>query len=154
MKNSESMRSIEEKVGSAYENVKVSYEHNNFLCQSHAVTTNFMFKKNFNNYILSKNFNKQLNLTKKLKHKTTTRTYQNEKENIKTLNYYITKILNTYLNFLQKYLRKLYNYILKEFRIFFKFNSIFQEQKIFEKKFKNFLQTEKFRNIWKINNIF
>ncbi|XP_059225201.1 tumor protein D52 isoform X8 [Stomoxys calcitrans] len=36
MKNSESMRSIEEKVGSAYENVKVSYEHNNFLCQSHA----------------------------------------------------------------------------------------------------------------------
>ncbi|XP_054740201.1 uncharacterized protein LOC129245822 isoform X3 [Anastrepha obliqua] len=36
MKNSESMRSIEEKVGSAYENVKVSYEHNNFLCQPHA----------------------------------------------------------------------------------------------------------------------
>ncbi|XP_075165985.1 uncharacterized protein LOC142238263 isoform X3 [Haematobia irritans] len=36
MKNSESMRSIEEKVGSAYENVKVSYDHNNFLCQSHA----------------------------------------------------------------------------------------------------------------------
>ncbi|XP_046810822.1 tumor protein D52 isoform X3 [Lucilia cuprina] len=36
MKNSESMRSIEEKVGSAYENVKVSYEHNNFMCQSHA----------------------------------------------------------------------------------------------------------------------
>ncbi|XP_037949084.1 tumor protein D52-like isoform X1 [Teleopsis dalmanni] len=36
MKNSDSMRSIEEKVGSAYENVKVSYEHNNFLCQSHA----------------------------------------------------------------------------------------------------------------------
>ncbi|XP_036330601.1 tumor protein D52 isoform X4 [Rhagoletis pomonella] len=36
MKNSESMRSIEEKVGSAYENVKVSYDHNNFLCQPHA----------------------------------------------------------------------------------------------------------------------
>ncbi|XP_050326228.1 uncharacterized protein LOC126756851 isoform X1 [Bactrocera neohumeralis] len=36
MKNSDSMRSIEEKVGSAYENVKVSYEHNNFLCQPHA----------------------------------------------------------------------------------------------------------------------
>ncbi|XP_032571465.1 uncharacterized protein LOC6609794 isoform X3 [Drosophila sechellia] len=36
MKNSESMRSIEASVGSAYENVKVSYEHNNFMCQSHA----------------------------------------------------------------------------------------------------------------------
>ncbi|KRF80490.1 uncharacterized protein Dvir_GJ19896, isoform F [Drosophila virilis] len=36
MKNSESMRSIEASVGSAYENVKVSYEQNNFLCQSHA----------------------------------------------------------------------------------------------------------------------
>ncbi|XP_017837360.1 tumor protein D52 isoform X12 [Drosophila busckii] len=36
MKNSDSMRSIEASVGSAYENVKVSYEHNNFLCQSHA----------------------------------------------------------------------------------------------------------------------
>ncbi|XP_017472589.1 PREDICTED: probable serine/threonine-protein kinase dyrk2 isoform X3 [Rhagoletis zephyria] len=36
MKNSESMRSIEEKVGSAYENVKVSYDHNHFLCQPHA----------------------------------------------------------------------------------------------------------------------
>lgn len=41
MKNSDSMRSIEEKVGSAYENVKVSYEHNNFLCQPHAVTINY-----------------------------------------------------------------------------------------------------------------
>ncbi|XP_022229091.2 tumor protein D52 isoform X4 [Drosophila obscura] len=36
MKNSESMRSIEASVGSAYENVKVSYEHNNFMCQPHA----------------------------------------------------------------------------------------------------------------------
>ncbi|XP_023036771.1 uncharacterized protein LOC6652239 isoform X1 [Drosophila willistoni] len=36
MKNSDSMRSIEASVGSAYENVKVSYEHNNFMCQSHA----------------------------------------------------------------------------------------------------------------------
>ncbi|KAH8297208.1 hypothetical protein KR044_006700 [Drosophila immigrans] len=36
MKNSDSMRSIEASVGSAYENVKVSYEQNNFLCQSHA----------------------------------------------------------------------------------------------------------------------
>ncbi|XP_034477964.1 uncharacterized protein LOC117784358 isoform X5 [Drosophila innubila] len=36
MKNSESMRSIEASVGSAYENVKVSYEQNNFMCQSHA----------------------------------------------------------------------------------------------------------------------
>lgn len=44
MKNSESMRSIEEKVGSAYENVKVSYDHNNFLCQSHAVTTIYLLR--------------------------------------------------------------------------------------------------------------
>ncbi|XP_023174936.1 tumor protein D52 isoform X9 [Drosophila hydei] len=36
MKNSESMRSIEASVGTAYENVKVSYEQNNFLCQSNA----------------------------------------------------------------------------------------------------------------------
>lgn len=45
MKNSESMRSIEEKVGSAYENVKVSYEHNNFMCQPHAVTTSLCLKQ-------------------------------------------------------------------------------------------------------------
>lgn len=37
------MRSIEASVGSAYENVKVSYEHNNFLCQSHAVTTILLY---------------------------------------------------------------------------------------------------------------
>lgn len=43
MKNSESMRSIEASVGSAYENVKVSYEHNNFMCQSHAVTTILLY---------------------------------------------------------------------------------------------------------------
>lgn len=42
MKNSESMRSIEASVGTAYENVKVSYEQNNFLCQSNAVTTIFI----------------------------------------------------------------------------------------------------------------
>lgn len=37
------MRSIEASVGSAYENVKVSYEQNNFLCQSHAVTTILLY---------------------------------------------------------------------------------------------------------------
>lgn len=36
------MRSIEASVGTAYENVKVSYEQNNFLCQSNAVTTIFI----------------------------------------------------------------------------------------------------------------
>ncbi|XP_017078258.1 uncharacterized protein LOC108112649 isoform X4 [Drosophila eugracilis] len=42
MKNSESMRSIEASVGSAYENVKVSYEHNNFMCQSHAAVSSLV----------------------------------------------------------------------------------------------------------------
>lgn len=52
MKNSESMRSIEASVGSAYENVKVSYEQNNFLCQSHAVTTILLYIYTYLFYIL------------------------------------------------------------------------------------------------------